>query len=1133
MTGTTKRARRGALLGAAVLAILALAGGFASGAAADEGDDTNGKAVVEVTVAGKGAIDALVDQGFDLVEYVREEADGRLTLNIVVDDEERAALGSLGYAIGATIEDGSTYAARIAERKAALAAEDRSHDAAESGDPAKSLLFSANGFNALDALTAQSELTINRVDYFQNYAGWFLSVEVYDRAVNGTGTTGPTVSFSWKTESGAYGAATTIPRFVDTDPSPDVYLYNRILVRIGPAGAAPDAPAMVRVASSTVGVDPVEAPVRSWLSNPLPPGEVNFAQQYFTAYMDPTQIQTRFRDLANEFGGPGGIAQLITLPEKTNGYQRKSMCSMSGTASCTASGTATSAVYLEATKFGQSGGNATRAQFRNPGAANRPLAVSVLPNPAGQADVVVDLATGSTGALTSTAAQVVAAINANPQAAAYLTAYTYGGNAGTGVVAARALVNLTDGLAAPASVERGQFTMQALRISKDAGKSPADSHRTGVYLFCQQHAREWVTPITCVQTAELLLRNYATDPHTRELVDNLDIFILPSVNPDGSHYSLYDFASQRKNLTRYCAITTTNGMPTNRNTWGTDLNRNSESYSLFDGYAGASSSCTSETYAGPSEVSEPETRNLNYIVDTYSNIKFSNNIHTYGGYFMWAPGSYIAAGRISAPAPNFGIEAYFFAAADTVLQRIKDVRGTAVLPARTGPIADVLYSAAGNGADDFWYRKGIIGYSFEAGSDRFSSTSSGTSQSAVGFQPSFSTEGRFEALEFAAGNFGLLESALAYERDSTPPSASMTPAGAASQTPVTATFKWDNEPSVVRYTLDGSTPTLSSPAWERERLRGPGTSFTFTSTTTVKWIAVDVKGNVAAVKSARFAVETEPPVTSAQMSHGGVDDWYSNPVVTLQAEDGVDGSGVALTEYSLDGGPWIRYTAPFTVTGNGDHSLAYHSTDAAGNVEAPKSKAFHVDAVAPEAYLSFDAATDSLGIYGRDPLAGVVGGPFAPTSIVPAKWDSKDDSEVTEEPKNPNAELRTYVIRDRATNQITIVVKVKDTKDDAREVKFHLISVRYGSGATQLVTENKGSLKWSFDKPTTVIDKLEQKLEIKNAEGKTKLEAKYEDKKRETTKVKLKEPGGETKSTEPGLVLIRLVTAAGAIRVEP
>ena len=44
-----------------------------------------------------------------------------------------------------------------------------------------------------------------------------------------------------------------------------------------------------------------------------------------------------------------------------------------------------------------------------------------------------------------------------------------------------------------------------------------------------------------------------------------------------------------------------------------------------------------------------------------------------------------------------------------------------------------------------------------------------TLQTGVGFQPDYATEGKHEALEFAAGNYGLLESALEYARDDEPP----------------------------------------------------------------------------------------------------------------------------------------------------------------------------------------------------------------------------------------------------------------------------------------------------------------------------------------------------------------------------
>ena len=232
----TRRAGRNALLVTGV--VLALFGVGLDTAAADEPEVTAADSIVEITVADRAAVDGLIDRGFDLVEYLREEADGRVTVNVVADDDELAELQSLGYQLGATIENLDTYKTRIAERNEALAAEERSHEAAESGDPtSKSLVMSAGLHSTAFFTAATPELTVNRVDYFQNYAGWFLSVEVYDNLVNGTGTTGPTVSFSWRTASGDFGSATTIPRYIDSDPTPDVYMYNRILVRIGAASA--------------------------------------------------------------------------------------------------------------------------------------------------------------------------------------------------------------------------------------------------------------------------------------------------------------------------------------------------------------------------------------------------------------------------------------------------------------------------------------------------------------------------------------------------------------------------------------------------------------------------------------------------------------------------------------------------------------------------------------------------------------------------------------------------------------------------------------------------------------------------------------------------------------------------------
>ena len=127
-----------------------------------------------------------------------------------------------------------------------------------------------------------------------------------------------------------------------------------------------------------------------------------------------------------------------------------------------------------------------------------------------------------------------------------------------------------------------------------------DGSKVGVFIYCQEHAREWGTPLVCLETAQRLLKNYGTDPETTSLVDNLDIFIIPTINADGAAYSMYDNNVQRRNMVNYCASNPTgNNDPYARNGWGVDLNRNFSVGSFFDGYQGASSSCTSDTFAGP------------------------------------------------------------------------------------------------------------------------------------------------------------------------------------------------------------------------------------------------------------------------------------------------------------------------------------------------------------------------------------------------------------------------------------------------------------------------------------------------------------------------------------------------------
>ena len=296
----------------------------------------------------------------------------------------------------------------------------------------------------------------------------------------------------------------------------------------------------------------------------------------------------------------------------------------------------------------------------------------------------------------------------------------------------------------------------------------------------------------------------------------------------------------------YCAGTGDNSAPTSRNTWGVDLNRNFSVGSLFDGYDGASTSCTSEVFAGPGEFSEPESRNEQWVQNTFPNIKFAMNIHSSGGYFMWPPGAYkTRRPRHCCRTPPRARNQYFEQTARTVLDRIKCYRGTVVLPARTGPVADVLYSAAGNSADEAYYNHGIIGYDFEIGAQRFTGAVGRHGAPARcrtrASRPTFDAEGHDEGMEFANGNYALLDSALDYQNDTTR-RWSRRSARTSPPTPFDVTFN-QSEAADIYYTTDGSTPTTSSTHYGPELVRGQPVADPHRRHDHPAWLAKDFKGN--------------------------------------------------------------------------------------------------------------------------------------------------------------------------------------------------------------------------------------------------------------------------------------------------
>ena len=799
-----KRGRGMAGLAAALLTLVLLATLAVSSAPGDSGPDLGRVAdeessVVEVVLPDRDELDRLVETGVDLdhhVTYTGEE----IVVHAVVTPNEVATLEDAGFAFGETIYTEDDAEARIAEREATRAAH-RAENAALLDAPSE---LSAFDVGALVTDTVK----ILRADYYTTPTGHFLSVEAKT-------SDGQAQSFSMQvqrdcgpgTELGDCGTQ-NISRFVDAG----VYMYHRGASSLG-SNPRPD---YIRVVSPNGGE--AVAKVNDWL--PLgdewqePP---YYEKEFVSSYMTPTELYERIFQLHEQYPE---LTDLIELPHKTNGYSRPAMGVMSGTQAINAAANpSNAAVYLETHALAHEGGSDVRVEFRDPGAADSPLTVSVVGT-----NVVVDLATDSAGARTSTSAEVAAALNANPGASALLAAYTYAGNAGNGIVAPRAAVYLSDFLAAPDTVQRGPHSVWLLRIGKHR-----DGSKMGVFAYAQEHAREWVPPLVTVEAAERLLANYAHDGRTKQLLNNLDIFIAPSVNPDGGHYSFYDRSQQRRSMTRHCSIFTTSGMPSSRGSWGVDNNRNYDEYSRFDGYSGASASCTSDTYSGPAELSEPENKNVDWVPSTFDNIKFSMNLHSSGNYFMWSPGSYATPGRISAPRPSLADESFFWAASSRILTAIKTWRGSSVTPARTGPISDVLYSAAGNSGDMLFYKHGLYAWNFEVGSS---------------FQPNWTTA-RNEYMEFANGLVELMRVAHDFDKDHQRPESTVSVAPGDSGDTRTVSFNI-TEPAAVYYTLDGSNPTYASSvlASSGNGIRETAESLTVPAGTTIHWFTVDVAGNV-------------------------------------------------------------------------------------------------------------------------------------------------------------------------------------------------------------------------------------------------------------------------------------------------
>jgi hypothetical protein len=160
-----------------------------------------------------------------------------------------------------------------------------------------------------------------------------------------------------------------------------------------------------------------------------------------------------------------------------------------------------------------------------------------------------------------------------------------------------------------------------LEISDNPG---VDESEPGVLFMGVHHAREWPALEICLNICEELTSGYES------LVNNLRIWVVPCVNPDGYYYCHDQGHDWRKNRQPY-----TGGI-------GVDLNRNYAGSSDGDPWGSwgsvqdgaATHDAGQEVYCGPDSFSEVETQAIRDVF-LQNNITASISWHTYGELVMW------------------------------------------------------------------------------------------------------------------------------------------------------------------------------------------------------------------------------------------------------------------------------------------------------------------------------------------------------------------------------------------------------------------------------------------------------------------------------------------------------------------
>ena len=153
-----------------------------------------------------------------------------------------------------------------------------------------------------------------------------------------------------------------------------------------------------------------------------------------------------------------------------------------------------------------------------------------------------------------------------------------------------------------------------------------DENEPEILYDALHHAREAASLSQLIFYMYYLLENYGQDQKITALVDNLEMYFVPMLNPDG-------YIQNETNDPNGGGMWRKNKRDNGNGTFGVDLNRN-YGYNFGLDNTGSSPNSASDTYRGPNAFSEPETQAMKWFTEQHQ-FKIALNYHTFGNLWIY------------------------------------------------------------------------------------------------------------------------------------------------------------------------------------------------------------------------------------------------------------------------------------------------------------------------------------------------------------------------------------------------------------------------------------------------------------------------------------------------------------------